>query len=112
LPVSAGTNIKVMEALASERAIVSTPVGCAGLGLTHGVDALICDLGPAFADAICRLLENPGQRRSIARQGRFTAEERFSWQSIKDVAAESYETLLHTEDAALEAWFTASEANH
>src|SRR5262249_6551124 len=41
LDVSAGTNIKVMEAMACGRAIVSTPVGCAGLGLQNGCDVLI-----------------------------------------------------------------------
>ena len=97
LPVSAGTNIKVMEAMASERAIVSTPVGCAGLGLRHGVDAMICDLGPGFADAICHLLGNPRMRRSLARQGRLTAEQRFSWDSIKELAADSYYKLLNAE---------------
>ncbi|MBV8819085.1 MAG: glycosyltransferase, partial [Acidobacteriaceae bacterium] len=34
--VSAGTNLKVLEALAMERAVVSTSCGCAGLGLQHG----------------------------------------------------------------------------
>jgi len=99
LPVSAGTNIKVMEALASERAIVTTPIGCSGLGLRNGVDAVICDLGPSFAQSICRLLRNPGVRRAIARQGRVTAETRFSWESIKDLAAESYDELLGEEES-------------
>ena len=34
--VSAGTNVKVLEAMAMQRAVVSTPSGCAGLGLLHG----------------------------------------------------------------------------
>src|SRR5206468_2231513 len=41
LEVSAGTNIKVLEAMACARPVVSTPVGCAGLGLVDGRDALI-----------------------------------------------------------------------
>jgi glycosyltransferase involved in cell wall biosynthesis len=94
LPVSAGTNIKVMETLASERALVTTPIGCAGLGLRHGIDALICDLGSEFADAICHLLRNPTTRRTLARHGRKTAEDRFSWESIKDRAAKTYEALV------------------
>ena len=42
---SAGTNVKVLEALAMERAVVSTPSGCAGLGLEHGKTAWIADIG-------------------------------------------------------------------
>ena len=34
--VSAGTNVKVLEAMAMRRAVISTPSGCAGLGLLHG----------------------------------------------------------------------------
>ena len=34
--VSAGTNVKVLEAMAMQRAVVSTPSGCAGLGFLHG----------------------------------------------------------------------------
>ena len=34
--VSAGTNVKVLEAMAMQRAVVSTTSGCAGLGLLHG----------------------------------------------------------------------------
>jgi glycosyltransferase involved in cell wall biosynthesis len=102
LPVSAGTNIKVMETLASERALVTTPIGCAGLDLRHGLDALICDLGPEFAAAICHLLRNPTTCRTLAHHGRKTAEDRFSWESIRDRAAETYETLLGFEESALD----------
>jgi len=94
LPVSAGTNIKLMEALASERAVVTTPVGCAGLSLCDGVDATIRELGPGFAEAICELLENPMKRQVLATQGRRVAEQRFCWNSIADRAAISYEALL------------------
>src|ERR1035441_8010719 len=37
--VSAGTNVKVLEAMAMQRAVVSTATGCAGLGLLHGHSA-------------------------------------------------------------------------
>jgi glycosyltransferase involved in cell wall biosynthesis len=94
LPVSAGTNIKLMEALACERAVVTTPVGCAGLELMDGSDALIRDLGPAFADAICDLLRDPAKRARVAAQGRNTARERFSWESIAAKAYECYEAML------------------
>ena len=41
--VSAGTNLKVLEALAMQRAVVSTTSGCAGLGLDHAVNVWIAD---------------------------------------------------------------------
>ena len=46
---SAGTNVKVLEALAMERAVVSTESGCAGLGLENGVTAWIADSAAGLA---------------------------------------------------------------
>ena len=93
LPVSAGTNIKVMEALACERAVIATPVGCAGLELIDGSDALIRDL-PAFGQAICELLGDGAWRQAIAAAGRRTAEARFGWDAIAECARDTYDGLL------------------
>ena len=94
LPVSAGTNIKLMEALSTERAVVTTPVGCAGLELVDGCDALIRDLGEPFAAAICDLLGDAVTRERIAAKGRETAEARFGWESIAKNAYESYRRAM------------------
>lgn len=99
LPLSAGTNIKVMEALSCQRAVVTTPVGAQGLGLRNEVDALICGLGEEFADALCCLIENPAMRDSIARQGRNTAEARFSWDAIARDALDAYSLLIRESSA-------------
>jgi glycosyltransferase involved in cell wall biosynthesis len=94
LDVSAGTNIKVMEAMACGRAIVSTPVGCAGLGLVDGHDALIRSTPDEFAAAICDLLSDSARRNAIASAGRRTVEQRFSWDAIAERAYASYLQLL------------------
>ena len=94
LPLSAGTNIKVMEALSCQRAVVSTPVGVQGLGLKHEIDAIICELGDEFAAAICRLIENPASRDELARRGRATAEARFGWNAIAREALDAYSLLI------------------
>ena len=93
LLVSAGTNIKVMEAMACGRAIVSTATGCAGLELADGRDLSIREGAADFADAICALLSDAGLRGSIAAQARRTVEARFSWRAIADSAWSSYSQL-------------------
>jgi len=90
LPVSAGTNIKLMEALSCQRAVVSTPVGCAGLELQDGRDLLIRDLGPGFARTVSDLLTDAAVRNTVANNGLQQARERFSWNAISDDAYDSY----------------------
>jgi polysaccharide biosynthesis protein PslH len=90
LEVSAGTNIKVMEAMACGRAVISTPVGCAGLGLVDGCDVLIRSTPEDFAAAICDLLADPARREAIAAAARRTVEQRFSWDAIAERACASY----------------------
>ena len=80
--VSAGTNLKVLEALAMERAVVSTSSGCAGLGLEHMVNVWIADQAGDFAQAVETLLTNSELRSGIASRGRAHAEQHFDWKKI------------------------------
>jgi len=80
--VSAGTNVKVLEALAMERAVVSTTSGVAGLGLEHGVNVWVADGAPAFREAVARLAADKELRRRIATAGRAHAERHFSWRKL------------------------------
>jgi hypothetical protein len=99
LPVSAGTNIKVMETLASERALVTAPdapVLAYGTAWTPSSAIWV----PGSPTPLCHLLRNPTTRRTLARHGRITVEDRFSWEciKIKDCAAAPTPKLLGLED--------------
>jgi glycosyltransferase involved in cell wall biosynthesis len=80
--VSAGTNVKVLEAMAMRRAIVSTSSGCAGLSLVHGHSVWIADTPEAFAAGIATLINDPERRESIAAAARAHAERHFDWSAI------------------------------
>ena len=80
--VSAGTNLKVLEAMAMERAVVSTSSGCAGLGLRHGESIWIANKAESFAAAIAHLIDHPEQRARLAHAARVIAEERFDWKML------------------------------
>lgn len=93
LEVSAGTNIKVLEAMACGKAVVSTAVGCAGLGLHDGEDAIVRDSAEDFARAVCGLLGDAAARQRIATAARRTVEQRYSWDAIADAAFASYRAI-------------------
>jgi glycosyltransferase involved in cell wall biosynthesis len=82
--VSAGTNVKVLEAMAMQRAVVSTASGCAGLGLTHGHNVWVGDTPEAFAAGIATLLADSERRAQIARAARDHAVRNFDWRAIGD----------------------------
>ena len=79
--VSAGTNLKVIEALAIQRAVVSTPSGCAGLGLRHGETAWIAADASGLATGILQLLKDPHTRHKLATAGHEHARQ-FDWTRI------------------------------
>jgi glycosyltransferase involved in cell wall biosynthesis len=80
--VSAGTNVKVIEAMAMQRAVVSTTSGCAGLGLLHGHSVWVGDTAEAFAAGVATLAKDGGRRRQIAEAAYLHARRKFDWRSI------------------------------
>jgi len=94
LVVSAGTNIKIMEAMAMGKAIVSTRAGIHGLDLRSGVDLIVCEAPEEMAAAISALLDSAERRAALERQARRTAEERFGWDAIAGEQEKLYESLL------------------
>jgi glycosyltransferase involved in cell wall biosynthesis len=80
--VSAGTNVKVLEAMAMQRAVVSTSSGCAGLGLLHNHSVWIGDTPEAFAAGIATLINDPERRAQIAQAAYGHAMRKFGWGAI------------------------------
>lgn len=93
LKVSGGTNIKVLEALACGKPVVSTSVGCAGLGLAEGEEILVADQAEGFCAAVARLVEQPGLRREMGERARRAAVDRYSWKRSAERAAAMYEAI-------------------
>ncbi len=79
---SAGTNVKVLESLSMQRAVVSTASGAAGLGLKHGETIWIADQPKDFADGMDYLLTREDLRLQIAAAGRLHAERNFDWRML------------------------------
>ena len=95
LLASAGTNIKIMEAMAMGKAIVSTEAGIHGLELARGQDVVVANSGEDMANAIARLLEHPDERMALERCARRTVERVYDWDAIAERQKELYESLAN-----------------
>jgi len=94
LLASAGTNIKIMEAMAMGKAIVTTPAGINGLDLQAGKDVVVASTAAEMTAAIRDLLDQPAKREAIERQARLTVERRFDWDVIASQQKRLYEELM------------------
>lgn len=78
-----GTRIKILEALARGRAVVSTTFAAEGLGLRGGVDLEFADTPADIAARCLELLGDKQRRCALAAAGRANVAARFDWVSIE-----------------------------
>jgi glycosyltransferase involved in cell wall biosynthesis len=97
LRVGGGVKVKMLEALSRGKAIVSTPIGIQGLAAAPV--ALARDAA-SFADAVVRLLRNPGERRSLERAARSYAERLPTWDEAAARLERCYEDVVRSNNAA------------
>ena len=79
-----GTRLKVFEAMASGKAIVSTSIGAEGLPVQHEKNILLAETPQEFARQCVRLLRDPDLRRSLGGAARRLVEEKYSWARVVD----------------------------
>ena len=84
LRIGGGTRLKIYEAMAMARPVVSTTVGAEGLPVRDGRDLLIADDAEAFARAVLRTLEDQALARRLGEQARALVCERFGWEHAAD----------------------------
>jgi glycosyltransferase involved in cell wall biosynthesis len=82
LRIGGGVRLKILEALANERPLVTTPLGAEGLSLTPGEHALTAESAEDFADAVSGLLADPARARALAVAGRERVEALYSWDEV------------------------------
>ncbi len=82
--IGGGTRLKIVEAMAMGRPVVSTTIGCQGLDLVHEKHILKADTAAAFIDAVTRMLKDRSSAQSIARDGRDFVLENFTWSKLAD----------------------------
>lgn len=79
LRVGGGTRLKIVEAMAMGKAIVSTTLGAEGIDAMPDRDILIADDPASFAASVIRLLDAPALAEKVGRSARQLAVGRYSW---------------------------------
>jgi sugar transferase (PEP-CTERM/EpsH1 system associated) len=79
--IGGGVRLKVLQALAMERALVSTTLGCEGVAVTNGVNVRLAVDPALFAQAVTELLQDEEARHALGRAARHLAAE-YAWEQI------------------------------
>jgi glycosyltransferase involved in cell wall biosynthesis len=82
LRIGGGTRLKIFEAMAMGKAVVSTTVGAEGLPIVPGVHALVADDPGAFTRAVVELIRDAGRRRALEAAARALVVEKYDWASV------------------------------
>lgn len=92
--IGSGIRLKILEAMALSRPVVSTRIGCEGIEAVPGVHLLVADTPEDFATQVVRLLENPSEGRRIADAALRIVRERYAWPVLTDRLSALYERML------------------
>lgn len=86
-----GTRLKVLEAMAMSKAVVSTTLGCEGIHAEPGRDIVLADVADDFARQVLALLGDQGRREDLGRAARTFVEHHFDWQTVTQSLEQAYE---------------------
>ncbi|MCL5256617.1 MAG: glycosyltransferase family 4 protein, partial [Chloroflexi bacterium] len=93
LRAGSGTRLKILEAMALGRPVLSTTVGCEGLAVTPEADILIADTARGLAEQTIRLLTDLELGGRLAANARLLVESRYDWQVIGRTLLQVYDSI-------------------
>jgi sugar transferase (PEP-CTERM/EpsH1 system associated) len=94
LRVGGGTRIKIPEAMAMAKPVVSTPIGAEGLPFRKDQELCIAERAEDFSKAVVTLLRYPAMRTAIGAAAREAVVARHSWDTVVDEMEEILERVL------------------
>ncbi len=93
LRIGGGTRLKIFEAMAMGKAVVSTPIGAEGLEVKSGRDLVLADDAATLASAINLLLRDSALRRRYEEAAPKLAAE-YDWSSIEQRFAQVLQEVI------------------
>ena len=99
LRIGGGTRLKIYEAMAMEKAIVSTSIGAEGLPVTEGTEIVLADTPESFADAVVKLLKDRNLADEIGQRAAARVRKDFGWDTVADSFAGICERVISHKEA-------------
>ena len=93
LRIGGGTRLKIYEAMAAGKAVVSSSVGAEGLDVHQGRDIILADNPEAFAKAVLMILTDAALRRQYERAAAETAAH-YDWPAVGGVFGDMLEKVI------------------
>jgi glycosyltransferase involved in cell wall biosynthesis len=109
LRVGGGSRLKILDAWAMGKAVVSTSVGCEGLAAVHEENLLIADTPGDFAAAIRRVLQDETLRNKLGAGARATVEREYGWNTVGRRMIDHYLSLIRSSVASSSALSTSRD---
>jgi len=94
LRTGGGMRIKILNALAMGKAVVSTSVGCEGIDIENGKNIYIADTEEGFAERVIELLEDKSKREELGKEGLKLVREKYQWERIAERIEDEYNKIL------------------
>jgi polysaccharide biosynthesis protein PslH len=93
LRIGGGTRLKILEAFAMGKTVVSTTLGAEGIEYSDGQNIVIADTAEEFASTVLMLMENESKRHGIGVEARQLAEHKYSWSALGEKLVKYYEEV-------------------
>ncbi|PIY94067.1 MAG: hypothetical protein COY68_03540 [Candidatus Levybacteria bacterium CG_4_10_14_0_8_um_filter_35_23] len=90
--IGGGTSFKILEAMASGVAVVTTDLGIEGLGAVNGKQVLVGNNENELAKQVIRLIKENNLLRELTKNARNLIEKKYDWEKIVSVLESVYKS--------------------
>ena len=97
LRIGGGTRLKIYEAMAMEKPIVSTSIGAEGLPVENGQEIVLADTPETFADAVVKLIKQPKLADEIGQRAAAKVRQNFGWDKVAESFAAICESRINSQ---------------
>ncbi|MFO7680125.1 MAG: glycosyltransferase [Chloroflexota bacterium] len=94
--IGSGTRLKLIEAMASGLAIVSTPIGAEGFPVSNNRELVLAETPQELATAVLYLLDHPDERQKLG-QAAVQFARQYDWRQVIPAFEAIYEEMMKDE---------------